>query len=358
MDRRRSLMCVIGRHFSAFRKSQRKTIAALAWGLLMARRLGLASIARGMDDATTPRHRIKRAWRFASNRRIRIEKATACMAQWLVCASRARPVVALDWTDIGRGRVMLAAAACVGSRAVPLAWTVMGRSQFTRKRKSRNDAEEQMIALLKEAFGQYPWILVADRGFARAELFRRLGDWGIGYVIRACGNPWVELQGWSGRLWDIARKAGQVRFWREVFYHRTARVPVSLVVAHAEPAPEPWYLVTNLERAKAAVQAYRRRAWIEEHFRDAKSQMGLHRLRSRRAKSIERLLILMAIVMAAAILIAMQWQERHPGQDPQLTTHKRGRSLSLFRLGLELARRYGLPPGLARLRFCFAPEAL
>ena len=46
-----------------------------------------------------------------------------------------------------------------------------------------------MIGLLKEAFGQYPWILVADRGFARAELFRKLNDWGIGYVIRACGNP-------------------------------------------------------------------------------------------------------------------------------------------------------------------------
>jgi hypothetical protein len=358
MDRRRSLLGVIGRHFGSFRKSQRKTMAALAWGLLMAGRLGLASIARGMADATTPRHRIKRAWRFASNRRIRIEKATPCLVQWVLCASKASPVVAVDWTDIGRGRVMLAAAVAVGSRAVPLAWTVMGRSQFTRKRKSRNDAEEQIIALLKEAFRQYPWVLVADRGFARAELFRKLNDWGIAYVIRACGNPWVELKGWSGRLWDIVRKASQMRLWREVFYHKTARVPVSLVVAHAEPAPEPWYLITNLQRAKAAVQAYRRRAWIEEHFRDAKSQMGLHRLRTRRAKSIERLLILMAIVMAVAILIAMQWQDRHPGQDPQLTTHNRGRSLSLLRLGLELARRNGLPPGLTRLRFCFAPETL
>jgi hypothetical protein len=358
MDRRRSLMDVIGRHFGSFRKSQRKTMAALAWGLLMAGRLGLASIARGMSDPTTPRHRIKRAWRFASNRRIRIERATACLVQWLLCAGRARPVVALDWTDIGRGRVMLVAAVAVGSRAVPLAWTVMGRSQFSRKRKSRNDAEEQMIALLRQAFGQYRWILVADRGFARAELFRKLNDWGIGYVIRACGNPWVQTQGWSGQLWGIARKAGQVHLWREVFYHRTARVPVNLVVAHAEPAPEPWYLVTNLEQAKAAVQAYRRRAWIEEHFRDAKSQMGLDRLRTKTARSIERLLILMAIVMAVAILIALHWQERHPGQEPQLTTHKRGRSLSLFRLGLELARRYGLPPGLARMRLRFAPEAL
>jgi hypothetical protein len=351
-------MAVIGRHFGSFRKSQRKTMAALAWGLLMAGRLGLATIARGMADGTSPRHRIKRAWRFASNRRIRIETASACMVQWLVWAARGRPVVALDWTDIGGGRVLLSAAACVGGRAVPLSWTVMGRSQFTRKRKSRNDAEEQMIARLKEAFGEYPWVLVADRGFARADLFRKLGRWGISYVIRACGNPWVESEGFSGRLWDVPRRPGEVGFHRDVLYHKGARVAVSLVVAHAEPAPEPWYLVTNLERPRAAVKAYRGRAWIEEHFRDAKSQMGLDRLRIRRAKSIERLLILMAIVTAVAILIAMDWTRRHRGQDPQLTSHKRGRSLSLFRLGLELARRDGLPPGLARLHLCTAPEAL
>ena len=48
MDRRRSLLGVIERHFGAFRKSQRRTMAAFAWGLLMAGRLGLAPIARGM----------------------------------------------------------------------------------------------------------------------------------------------------------------------------------------------------------------------------------------------------------------------------------------------------------------------
>jgi len=118
MDRRRSIGCVIERHFGASHKSQRRTMAALAWGLLMAGRLGLASIARGMADGTTPPHRIKRVWRFASNRRIRIRKATLCLVQWLVWSGRGRAMVVLDWTDIGRRRVMLSAAACVGRRRV------------------------------------------------------------------------------------------------------------------------------------------------------------------------------------------------------------------------------------------------
>jgi hypothetical protein len=358
MDGRRSLVAVIGRHFVSFRKSQRKTMAALALGLLMAGRLGLASLARAMQDGTTPKHRIKRAWRFASNRGIHVEEATACLVEWLLGTGARHSVVALDWTDLGARRVMLSAAVAVGGRAVPLAWTVMGRSQFTRKRKSRNDAEEQMIGLLKGAFGECTWVLVADRGFARVDLFRKLQDWGVRYVIRACGNPWVEAPGHCGRLWDIGPRAGQVRFWGEVLYHRKARLAVNLVVAHAEPAPEPWYLVSNLKTAKAATEAYRRRSWIEEHFRDAKSQMGLDKLRLKSARRIERLLILMAIVMAVAILTALQWQHRHPGDDLQLTTHKRGRSLSLFRFGLHLAQHCGLPAGLARLSLAAHPQAL
>jgi len=142
--------------------------------------------------------------------------------------------------------------------------------------------------------------------------------------------------------------------WRRVLYHKTARVVANLVVRHAEPAPEPWYLVTNLQRARAAVRAYRRRAWIEEHFRDAKSQMGLGRLRIRKASRIERLLILMAIAMLVAILVGLGWTRRHRWQDPQMTSHKRGRTLSLFRLGLEFICSAGLPAGPARLRLCLA----
>jgi len=358
MDRRRSVTAVIGQYFSAFRKSQRKTMAALAWGLLISVRLGLASIARGMSDSTTVRHRIKRAWRFASNRRIKVRKATFCLVEWLLANGRGRPVVALDWTDIGHRRVMLCAAVAVAGRAVPLAWTVMGRSQFSRRRKSRNDAEEQMILLLKNAFGETEWLLVADRGFARASLFRKLQWWQISFVIRTSGNPWVELKDWAGSIWNLPRRAGQIRFYREALYHKSARVPLNMVVAHAEPAAEPWYLATNLGRASSAVKAYRRRVWIEEHFRDVKGQMGLGRLRLKRAGRIERLLILMAIAVAVAVLVALSWKARHPGQDPQLTTHRRGNSLSVFRLGLELLRLHGLPRGFHRFRLHLSPEAI
>ena len=185
---------------------------------------------------------------------------------------------------------------------------MMGRSQFSRKRKSRNDAEEQMILHLKEAFAQNPWVLVADRGFARADLFAKLKSWRISYVIRACGNPWVQTADWAGRLWSLPRQAGQTRCYRNVLYHKGLRVPVDLVVTHSRRrgTPEPWYLVSNIEEPVQVVACYRKRNWIEQHFRDAKTHMGLDQLQVRRAKRIERLLILMAIVMALAILTGLK----------------------------------------------------
>jgi len=51
MDRRHSLAALIGEHFASFRKSRRKTLTALVFGLLMGRRLGLATIARRVAGA-------------------------------------------------------------------------------------------------------------------------------------------------------------------------------------------------------------------------------------------------------------------------------------------------------------------
>jgi len=125
---------------------------------------------------------------------------------------------------------------------------------------------------------------------------------------------------------------------------------VSLVVTHREPAVEPWYLITNVPGTPRVEQVYRKRMWIEESFRDAKSGLGLKRLWLSEAVRFERLLIVVAIVMLLNILTGLQYRRAHGETDPQLTTKRRGRTLSVFRLGFEPIRLHGLPPGLRRLR--------
>lgn len=357
MNRRRSLtVCgsvrplrmLFDTHFVGVRKSQRKTIFSLVVGLLMRGRVGLAEIARGMCDETTVRHRIKRGWRFLRNRGVSCEAVTVALAHWL----RGSPplIVALDWTDLGE-YMLLAAKVAVDGRAVPLAWLVLRQYLFDREKKSRNDAEEQLILRLIQALEGRRWILLADRGFARAELFRTLLDWQVRFVIRAPLNPWVRVRGFCGILGNLPRRPHHVHRYTQALYHKTQKVPVGLAVTHEEPAVEPWYLVSSPEEVDSAVSLYRKRMWIEESFRDAKSHLGLHRFWAAKPERVERMMILVAVVMLITILVGLGYRRRFGDRDPQLTTKRRGRSLSMFRLGRELIWQWGIPPGLAGTSF-------
>ena len=353
---RRYVQGLIERHFSSFRKSQRTTISDLAVGLLKAGKVGLAAIARGMVDDTTVRHRIKRIWRFETNDRVSTSRAMQCLTKWVLSGAK-EVVIALDWTYLG-DRVLLAAKVAVRRRAVPIAWLVMEKAQFDKDRKSRNDAEEQLIQRLREMLGAHPWILLADRGFARADLVAKLTSWDVRFVIRACGSTWVQWAGFAGALDNVPRKPGRAKRYDGVLYQKRRRVPVGLVVTHREPAAEAWYLVTNVEGTKEVVRFYRQRMWIEESFRDAKSNLGLHKLWLATAERIERMLIIVAVVMWLAVLVALDYVARHGEVDPQLSTKKRGGTLSVFRTGLELIRALGMPPNLRRVRLPLATEAL
>jgi hypothetical protein len=312
-------------------------------------RIGLAEIARGMQDDTTVRHRIKRAWRFLRNARISSKAATVGLAHWIFSSSASPAVIALDWTTLG-DYMLLAAKTAVDHRAVPIAWVVVRKKWYSRAYKSRNDVEEKVIQCLAEAMGNRPWILVADRGFARADLFAKLDDWGVKYVIRTASNTWVKVRGFKGILGNIPRESGKKNRYGRVLYQKTKRVKVSLAVVHKEPAPEPWYLVTSFEERMRAEQIYRKRMWIEESFRDAKSRLGLHKFWAAKPERIERMMILVALTMLITILVALEYHRKNPGKDHQLTTKRKGRTLSVYSLGRELLLLYGVPPSALKHR--------
>jgi hypothetical protein len=350
MNRRRSFSCawlgvfasLIHQHFTGLRKSQRKTLFALAVGLLQRGRIGLAAIARGMEDKTTVRHRIKRAWRFLRNQGVSCNAATVGLAHWIFSSSASPAVIALDWTYLGE-YVMLAAKVAVDHRAVPLAWIVVRKHWFEKHYKSRNDAEERVILCLKEVLGKKPWILVADRGFARADLFAKLTAWRVRFVIRADSTTWVKVRGFEGLLANIPRESGRVHRFGKALYQKKRKVALSLVVTHVEPAPEPWYLAASFEERLTAERVYRKRMWIEESFRDAKSHLGLDRFWAAKPERMERMMILVALVMLIATLVALDYRRKHGNRDPQLTTKRRGRTLSVFLLGMELIWQSGVP---------------
>jgi len=348
MSRRRSFRGLIERHFHGLRKSQRTTIYHLLEGLLYRGRVGLAEMARGMRDHTTVRHRIKRAERFVTNDGVDLDAVFDGLMEWML-APGTPVVVALDWTHVGEFE-LLAANVVVARRAVPLMWRVVRQGEFSSQVKSRNDVEEQLIESLRDKLADHEWVLVADRGFARASLFKKLEKWGIRYVIRACGNPWVDTGEYAGKIESFPRQARRARRYESALYHKTSRVPVSMVVTHDEPAPEPWYLITNVEGVSSVVGFYRQRMAIEESFRDAKTGLGLKALRLSEPERLMRMMILVALAMLINVLVGLEHHRAWGEVDPQLTTKRKGRTLSMFRRGQEIIWRDGLPANLSRLK--------
>jgi hypothetical protein len=303
-----------------------------------------------MTDGTTVQHRIRRAWRFGRNSRINQQAVTSGMVRW-VCSGDKRVLVMLDWTALEDDYMLLAAKVAIDHRAVPIASLVMWKDVFDKDHLSRNDAEEQIILRVKEAMGRRDWVLVADRGFARTDLFRKLNKWDIWYVIRVAGGTWVRMQDFSGILDNVPRRPGKLAWYEEVRYRKRGSVIVNLAITHREPAPEPWYLVTNLPRKERVDRIYKCRMWIEESFRDAKSTLGLKRLWMSKPDRMERMMILVAIAMLIIILVGLDYVLRFGStHHHHLTTNRRGRTLSVFRLGFELIHQSGLPPRLHRIR--------
>ena len=350
MSRRPKLGSIIQRYFPGLRKSQRKTISALVPSLLERGRVGYAEIARGMKDGVSVRHRIRRISRFCKNHRLDLLAVSKGMVRWL--GQPDRPVVvALDWTQLLDQYWLLAAKVGLDHRAIPIAWRVMRQSEFGPKDVSRNAVEENLIDQVHQAMAGRPWILVADRGFARAELFDHLQHKGILYVIRVPGNTWIRCEEFTGALDNLPRCPRVLKCYPHVAYRKKRPVIVTLVLTHEEPAPEPWYLITNLAlEPDEIVPLYGQRMWIEESFRDAKSHLGLKKLWLSKADRFERIMILVAVAMLIFVLIALDYHREFGQTDPQLTTKRKGRTLSLFRLGQLLYSLFGLPPYLLRLR--------
>jgi hypothetical protein len=335
MARWRRVTQFVERSCASFRKSRRTTISALLEGLLRKQQIGLTSIARGMRDDTTVKHRIKRAGRFCQNEGVNVWEATRCLVRYLV-RRQGENVIAVDWTDLG-DYMLLKASLIFQKRALPIAWHHVWKWVYD---KSQNDEEEQFLERLTGIIGNRPWTLLMDAGFGRAELFRRLNGWGVDYVIRVNGQACIEHPWYTGRLGNLPRRPGRGRIYCNVAYRKQNPVTVNLAIKHKEPAPEPWYLVTSLDGpAHKVARLYAQRMGIEEGIRDCKTTLGLKTLWLGAPERMDRAMLLVALALLLIALTAAASQAR--GEDLKLCNNKRGvRVLSFVSLGLRIIEQF------------------
>jgi hypothetical protein len=131
---------------------------------------------------------------------------------------------------------------------------------------SQNHIEEQLLP--------YRWsvvtptqhiVILADRGLARASLFRWVRQRQRPVGIRFDGDTWLRLPDWSaGAVAEgLARRPGQCRRLPQAWDGKDDRGPVAGLALCEVGQKGPGYLATNHHEAESTESCYRRRMRIE-----------------------------------------------------------------------------------------------
>jgi hypothetical protein len=258
------------------------------------------------------------------------ELSRAVLAPW----GGRRLLLVLDETP-GRGDLRsMRLGVCYRKRLLTLAAEVYPKDRPPRRMPALIGRMLREVAPLLPAGASVT--LLCDRGLAWPSVMDQARRLGWDHVLRLQGQTKVELPG--GRR-VAARQLVRRRGGR---WHGPARVfkkggwrDVVLSVVWDERSREPWVLAATPDgrRGLRAAEAYAKRAWCEQAFRDEKS--GGFRWDDSLLGDPGRLLKLI-VVMALATLLSLSlgtWLVKR-GRRGELDPH-RTRRLSIFSLGLR-----------------------
>jgi hypothetical protein len=326
--------------------SQSRTLAALVAAAVRTERPNLASIGRRMGGSA--KSAIKRAWRFTRNPRVEVADAMAGVIERVARRRRKKPLlISFDWTDI-RDFHTLMAAACIGGRAVPLLWASYTDSKL---RRSQNALEERLLRELKALLPDSAEVIIlADRGFGRAEWAAACQRLGFRYVVRIKPDVTIACARYRGVLRGYPTHKGMAHVLRGVDYRKDRRVRHNVVIRWQPGLPktrdEPWYLMTDLDgRAERLCALYGRRMSVEELFRDHKSRRNGQSLRQTKFTRVDRFdRFLLAVALAYIALVGAGLRAKLDFDPSAWCTNRRADECSVFTIGKAMIDRVNCKP--------------
>jgi Transposase DDE domain len=339
--------------------SQSKTLAILVAAAIRCERPHLAQIGRGMAGPITAKSAIKRAWRFTCNERIEVADGMAEVIAKMVRKRKKRLLVSLDWTEFREFHPLMAAA-CIKGRSVPLLWASYKEWKFLR---SQNSLEEGLLRLLRTLIPEtIRVVILADRGFGRAEWAAVCQDLKFDYVVRIKPKVTVASKRYRGVLNKYPVFKGIAHVLRDVQYRKDARVTHHIVIRWRPNLPkkrdEPWYLMTNLEgRAESLCQLYGCRMQVEELFRDQKNRRNGWALRNTRIQYADRFdRFLLILALAYLLLAGLGLQAKLDFEPSAWCTNTRNSECSVLTIGKAMIDRCNYEPDELLRRVRYATE--
>lgn len=351
------IVCWFEENFQSIRASRRKTLANIVAGAMKMTGSGVLALGRAMPGETFIKHRIKRVDRFLGNDQLEMKTLFGGLFNALRGTNKS-PVVLVDWTD-RRAYKQLVFALSKNGRALPFLWVTIQKAELEASTQGLEiQAETQALALFaKLCPPSVRPILIADRGFGNARWLSEIQKWGWLFVQRLAKNHYVEMAERIGVLRELGIRRGQrPRDWGWGTLGEQKTGWMRLVTVYDRQAKAPWYLVTNIEdaRAKAIVSLYAKRMWIEGMFRDLKNRqygLGLDLVNLSDAARTTRHFAIVAIAYILLAAIGSIAERKQHDKTIKANTVKR-RTLTLAAIGnllIECAQRMTIATTIRQL---------
>jgi hypothetical protein len=321
------------------RVTRQRNMAWLLVGIFLGRSVHISEIASHIPSKAKLNSVIRRIERFLGNGNIRVRPwYEPVIKPILERAARDTGEIRLiiDGSKIGSGHQLLMIALAYRRRSIPVAWTWVRH----RKGHSTTGKQQALLSYVRSLLPPgVPVLLVGDSEFGIIDVIRLIEGWGWRYVLRQKGSHLVSPSGeadWKP-FRDLVQKPGQTAWCPQV--HLTGKFAhlTNVLARWGATEAEPWLLATNLPTYQLAIQAYRRRMWIEELFGDLKRN-GFD-LESTHLKHFLRLSRLtLAVVLLYVWSLATGSNIIKRGQR-HLVDRLSRRDLSIFRIGLRWIQR-------------------
>jgi hypothetical protein len=325
-------------HFHpGLRKTLLNNLSELVAAITLARSVQLAAIGAKLPvdtDAESREQWVRRQLRIDTKGTLELFRP---LAQSLLAGFAGRSIrLILDPTDLAADLTIIQLALAYRGRALPLAWMTVYIKPGT--------VQEAIRLLFAEVKAWLPAdarvYLIGDREFHGEDMLALIQEQAWTPVVRTKGNLMIEQDdGTCSRVADLAPQRGQRAFYQRVFLTGWGWGPYSLSVATTDQrqsgakGDDPWFIVSTEPAGPPILNVYRVRMWVDEMFRDLKSQ-GFHLEQTRldRTDRIDRLMLALALaywwVIGRGIWVdRMQLRDRVDRQDDP--------ACSLFTLGLR-----------------------
>ena len=329
-------------------KPQLRNLIILGTALSRERSLPVRRLARAIvGPRQVHRHLDKRFRRFLGNPNLDLEGALAAYLRFLLPRFGGQPFipVMLDWTYLHHQRAILWGQIPYRGRAFPLFPLVFPWAQLAPEGQTDEHAQTTVelawLELLARCWpeGAPPPLLLADRGFPKADLLVWLHAHGWFFLIRARHNQ--VLRNERGRRRRLQRIPVGTTVHYPHLFGLAPRVPMHAVITSRlhKGSIAYWRLLTNLPEAflPQAPRLYAQRMQPEQIHRDCKnghfvSGYALGHLGRMLPQRLQNLLFCVGLWFAFLILLA----ESDAATREWLIKRHWGLSLSTF--GLDLVR--------------------